>query len=329
MPGSGPLPVDVPGVVSGWDALLARFGTISMAQALGPAIGFARDGFPVAELMAVEWQASVERLTADPAAARTFLPNGTAPVMGEIFANPRLARSLELIARDGKDAFYAGPIAQAIAADMQARDGLLTAQDLADHTADWVETISTSYRGVDVHEMPPSTQGIVALEMLNILEGFDIAAMGHNSADCLHVVAEAKKIAFADRGAWLADRAFMPGPVLTTLLSKAYAAARRAEIDLTKAGTYAAGALAAGPPRPPTSPIATAATRSTSAPPTARATSSRSSSRSSPASAPASSPATPASRCTTAAPASRSSPAIPTRSARASGHCTRWCRRCC
>ena len=245
MPGSGPLPVDVPGVVSGWDALLSRFGTISMAQALDPAIGFARDGFPVAELMAVEWQASVERLTADPAAARTFLPHGTAPVMGEIFANPRLARSLELIARDGKDAFYAGPIAQAIAADMQARDGLLTAQDLADHTADWVETISTSYRGVDVHEMPPSTQGIVALEMLNILEGFDIAAMGHNSADCLHLVAEAKKIAFADRGAWLADRAFMPGPVLATLVSKAYAAARRAEIDLTKAGTYAAGALAA------------------------------------------------------------------------------------
>jgi gamma-glutamyltranspeptidase/glutathione hydrolase len=242
VPGNGPLPVDVPGVVSGWDALLARFGTMTMADALAPAIGCARDGFPVAELMAAEWQASAERLAADPAAARTFLPGGTAPVMGEVFTNPRLAHSLELLARDGAAAFYSGPIAQAIAADMRARNGLLTAQDLADHSAEWVETISTRYRGVDVHEMPPSTQGVVALEMLNILEGFDIAAMGHNSADYLHVVAEAKKIAFADRGAWLADRAFMPGDVLATLLSKDYAATRRAEIDLARAGAYASAA---------------------------------------------------------------------------------------
>jgi gamma-glutamyltranspeptidase/glutathione hydrolase len=246
MPGSGPLPVTVPGVVSGWEALLTRFGTRSMAEALAPAIAFARDGFPVAELMAGEWQAAVQRLAADPAAARTFLPTGRAPVMGEVFANPRLARSLELIARDGAAAFYTGPIAQAIAADMQSRDGLITAQDLASHTAEWVETISTRYRGVDVHEMPPSTQGVVALEMLNILEGFDIAAMGHNSADYLHVVAEAKKIAFADRGAWLADRRHMPAAALRTLLSKDYAAARRAEIDMAAARTYGAASLTAG-----------------------------------------------------------------------------------
>ncbi len=243
MPADGPLTVDVPGVVSGWDALLTRYGTISMAQALAPAIGYARDGFPVAELMAAEWREAVPKLMADAATAATFLPHGTPPSMGEIFANARLATSLELIAKGGKDAFYLGPLAQAIAADMNARGGLLTAQDLADHTVDWVDTISANYRGYDVHEMPPSTQGFVALEMLNILEGFDIRAMGHNSADYLHVVTEAKKIAFSDRGAYLADRAFVPKDTLTTLLSKGYAALRRKDIDMRKAGTFRAGAL--------------------------------------------------------------------------------------
>ncbi len=243
MPADGPLTIDVPGVVSGWDALLTRFGTISMAHALAPAIGYARDGFPVAELMAEEWREAVTKLSADAAASATFLPRGTPPAMGEIFANPRLAKSLELIAKDGKDAFYTGPLAQAIAADMRIRNGLITAQDLAEHTVDWVDTISANYRGYDVHELPPSTQGFVALEMLNILEGFDIAAMGHNSADYLHVVTEAKKIAFADRGAYLADRAFVPKDALATLMSKAYAATRRQDIDTRKAGTYRAGAL--------------------------------------------------------------------------------------
>jgi gamma-glutamyltranspeptidase/glutathione hydrolase len=246
MPGEGVLAVNVPGVVSGWDALLTRFGTISMHDAVQPAIGYARDGFPVAELMAVEWQNAAERLAKDPHTKATFLPNGIAPVMGELASNPRLATSLELIARDGRDAFYRGPIAQAIAADMQARRGLVTAKDLADHTVDWVDTISVNYRGVDVHEMPPSTQGVVALEMLNILEGFDIRALGHNSADYLHVVTEAKKIAFADRGAYLADRAFMPTNALATLLSKGYAATRRSEIDMTRTGTYGAGVLPGG-----------------------------------------------------------------------------------
>jgi gamma-glutamyltranspeptidase/glutathione hydrolase len=243
MPADGPLTVDVPGVVSGWQALLTRFGTSSMAQALGPAIAHARDGFPVAELVANEWTAAAPRLARDPAAAATFLPAGAAPRMGALFANPRLARSLALIAEGGADAFYRGPLAEAIAADMRARDGLLTAADFAAHTAEWVEPIQTRYRGVDVHEMPPSTQGIVALEMLNILEGLDIAALGHNSADALHVVAEAKKIAFADRGAWLADRGHMPPPALAQMLSKDYAAARRGEIDMRHARAYAAGAL--------------------------------------------------------------------------------------
>ncbi|MGD9904226.1 MAG: gamma-glutamyltransferase [Vicinamibacterales bacterium] len=245
MPGSGPLAVDVPGVVSGWAALLGRFGTFSLADALAPAIGYARDGFPVAELMAAEWADAAARLAADAAAARTFLPGGRAPVMGEIFRNPRLADSLALVAAGGEDAFYRGPIAAAIADDMRARDGLLAAADLAAHRAEWVETIHTTYRGVTVHEMPPSTQGFVALEMLNILEGYDVAALGHNSADLLHLVCEAKKIAFADRGAWLADREYVPPDLLAMLVSKDYAAVRRREIDPRVAGTYRPGRPAA------------------------------------------------------------------------------------
>lgn len=235
MPLRGPLVVDVPGVVEGWHQLLTRFGTIDLGAALEPAIAFARDGFPVAELMANEWRENEPILAADPATAATFLPNGRPPRLGEIYSNPRLARSLESIAREGRDAFYRGSIAHAIAADMTSRGGLLDARDLADHTADWVTPISTSYRGFDLLEMPPSTQGFVALEMLNIMEGFDIGALGHNSADYLHVVSEAKRIAFADRGAWLADRQHMPKGALERLISKDYAAARRAEIDMGRA----------------------------------------------------------------------------------------------
>ena len=258
--------------------------------------------------------------------------------MGAMFRNPRLADSLARIAAEGKDAFYTGALARAIAADLQARGGLLTADDLAAHTADWVDTISTTYRGYAVHELPPSTQGFVALEMLNILEGFDISAMGHNSADHLHVVAEAKKIAFADCEAYLADRAFVPPSVLATLVSKEYAARRRQDIDMARAGRIAPArwtqrrqprrsGLRPAATAVTVATVATVATPSTSPPPTARATSSRSSSRCSAASVPASSPATPASPCTTAARASRSRLGIPTRSGRASDRCTPWCRR--
>jgi len=246
MPGSGPLPVDVPGVVEGWHQLLSRFGTIGLSKALQPAIGYARDGFPVQEIMAAEWVANVPKLSADPAAKRTFLPDGRPPGEGEIFANPNLARTLERIAEEGRDAFYTGAIARAIVADLQARDGLLEMRDFADHRADWVEPIRTTYRGYDVVEMPPSTQGFVALEMLNLMEGFDLKAMGHNSADYLHLVSEAKKLAFADRAAYLADRDAMPKDALARLISKEYAGRRRGEIDMTHAGTYKAGALPGG-----------------------------------------------------------------------------------
>ena len=241
MPVSGPLPVDVPGVVEGWHQLLDRFGTLTLSSALQPAIGYARDGFPVQQLMAAEWAASVAVLSADPAAARTFLPGGRAPREGELFANPNLARSLEQIAADGREAFYIGAIARAIVSDLQARDGLLELGDFADHAADWVEPIRTSYRGYEILEMPPSTQGFVALEMLNVMEGFDVAAMGHNSADYLHLVSEAKKLAFADRSAYLADRHAMSPGALELLISKAYAARRRSEIDDHRARTYRGG----------------------------------------------------------------------------------------
>ena len=231
MPLRGPLTVDVPGVVEGWHQLLERFGTISLADAIAPAIGYANDGFPVAELMANEWKDNAATLAADPAAAATFLPSGTPPTHGDLFTNPRLARTLEAIARVGRDAFYQGSIAEAIVADMKARGGLLAMQDFADHRADWVEPIATNYRGHDLLEMPPSTQGFVALEMLNLMEGFDIRSFGHNSADYLHVVSEAKRIAFADRGAFLADRDHMPNGALKTLISKEYAAERRRDID--------------------------------------------------------------------------------------------------
>ena len=235
MPLRGPLVVDVPGVVEGWHQLLTRFGTIDLGAALAPAIGFAHDGFPVAELMASEWRNNEPLLAADPATAATFLPRGASPRLGEIFANPRLARSLETIAKNGRDAFYTGSIAAAIVSDLQSRGGLLELGDFADHLADWVEPIATSYRGVEVLEMPPSTQGFVALEMLNIMEGYDVRSLGHNSADYLHVISEAKRIAFADRAAFLADRDHMPKGALQRLISKDYAASRRRDISMSKA----------------------------------------------------------------------------------------------
>ena len=244
IPGSGPLAVDVPGVVEGWSQMLSRFGTSPISKVLQPAIGYARDGFGVHEIVASDWAAAERTLSRDPAAAKTFLPAGRAPRPGEIFQNENLAKSLELIAKEGRDAFYKGALAQAIAADMKSRDGLIDLEDLAAHQADWVEPISTNYRGYDVLEMPPSTQGFVALEMLNLMEGFDVKAMGHNSADYLHLVAEAKKVAFADRAAYLADRGSMPKGALQMLISKDYAAKRRPEINMQKAAaSYPAGGL--------------------------------------------------------------------------------------
>jgi gamma-glutamyltranspeptidase/glutathione hydrolase len=247
VPGQGLYAVTVPGALAGWVELLEKHGTISLARALEPAIRYARDGFPVAEIIANEWEDATKWLAADAAAAAVFLPGGRAPKPGEVFRNPDLAKTLEAVAAGGRDVFYKGAVAQAIAQLMQQRGGFVTLDDLARHRADWVDPITTRYRGYDVYEMPPNTQGFVALEMLNILEGFDIKALGHNSADYLHLVAEAKRIAFADRAAYLSDFDHVRPEVLKTLISKDYAVTRRAEIDRTKAAAeYKPGAFAAG-----------------------------------------------------------------------------------
>ena len=244
IPYRGVLSVTVPGVVDGWAELLARHGTISLARALQPAIEYATSGFAVSEIIATQWRGVEGVLARDEAAARTFLVGGHAPKAGEVFSNPALGASLRLIAEKGRDAFYRGPIAQAIAADVARRGGLLEAADFAAHHSDWVEPISTTYRGHQVFEMPPNTQGFVALEMLNILEGFDLRALGHNSAAFLHLLVEAKRIGFADRDAWLADPDRVPPARLQRLISKEYAAQRRREIDPSRASAaYRAGAV--------------------------------------------------------------------------------------
>jgi gamma-glutamyltranspeptidase/glutathione hydrolase len=257
IPYRGVLSVSVPGVVDGWHELLAKHGTISLARALEPAIGYARDGFAVSEIIAHQWKASERVLSQDPAAAAAFLPGSRAPAAGDVFRNPQLATTLEQIARGGRDAFYKGPIADAIAADMKERNGLVTAADLAAHRSDWLTPLSTTYRGYEVLELPPNTQGIVALQMLNILEGFDIKSLGHNSAAYLHHLVEAKRIAFADRAAWLADLQAVPAEALKKMLSKEYAAERRREIDPNRAAQgYNPLTLPGGAPIPEDPPVA-------------------------------------------------------------------------
>jgi gamma-glutamyltranspeptidase / glutathione hydrolase len=251
IPYRGELSVSVPGTVDGWHELLANHGTRTLPQALEPAIRYARDGYAVSEIIARGWQGQVKTLSSDPAAAATFLIDGRAPEANAVVRNPNLASSLELIAKGGRDAFYRGPIAQAIAADMKARNGLLTEADFAAHRSDWVEPISTTYRGYEVLELGPNTQGIVALQMLNILEGFDLKAMGHNSADYLHHLVEAKRIAFADRNAWIADADAMPAEALKRMLSKEYAAERRKEIVPGKAAESYQPLSIAGRTTPP------------------------------------------------------------------------------
>jgi gamma-glutamyltranspeptidase/glutathione hydrolase len=253
VPNAGVLSVTVPGVVEGWSELLSKLGTIPMSKAVAPAIEYARNGYAVSEIISGQWKSSEKKLAADPVTAATFLPNGHPPQPGEIFANPHLAATLEAIGKGGRDAFYKGPIARAIVADMKKRDGLLDERDFTDHHADWTQPISTSYRGYDVYEMPPNTQGLTVLEMLNILEGFDVKSMGYNSAEYLHVFVEAKRIAFADRAAYDADPDAVPAAVLKTLISKEYAATRRKEInparaaEAYKAGTINGATPSAGP----------------------------------------------------------------------------------
>jgi gamma-glutamyltranspeptidase / glutathione hydrolase len=225
IPPRGPLPVSVPGTVDGWFELHGRFGKLPMKDVLAPAIGYARDGFPVTEVIAEGWARNARLLKDYPNFAATFMPNGKAPAKGEMFRNPLLADTLGAIAAGGRDAFYRGDIARRIEKYMRANGGYLTAADLAAHRSEWVAPVSTNYRGYDVWELPPNTQGIAALQMLNILEAHDIKSMGFGSAEYLHLFVEAKKLAFEDRARYYADPQFAKIP-LQGLLSKSYAARR-------------------------------------------------------------------------------------------------------
>lgn len=241
VPSYGPLPVSVPGAVDGWFELHGRFGRLPMKEVLDPAIGYAREGFPVSELIAYSMQKAVPNLERYPGFRETYMPNGRAPRKGEIFKNPNLAATLEKIAAGGRDAFYKGDIARAIDAYMRRNGGFLRYEDLAAHKSEWVEPVSVSYRGYDVWELPPNSQGIAALQMLNILEGYDLKSLGFGSPQAVHLFLEAKKLAFEDRARFYADPEFNRIP-LRSLLSKEYAAERRKLIDLKKAAkTYDAG----------------------------------------------------------------------------------------
>ena len=235
IPPTGPLPVSVPGAVDGWFELHAKFGKLPMKELLAPAISYARNGFPVTEVIAEGWERNARKCWQKyPGFAETYMPNGRAPAKGEMFRNPLLANTLSAIAEGGRDAFYKGDIARRIEAYMRANGGYLTAADLAAHHSEWVEPVSTNYRGYDVWELPPNTQGVAALQMLNILEAYDLKSMGFGSADYLHVFIEAKKLAFEDRAHFYADPEFAKIP-LKGLLSKDYAAKRRALIELDRA----------------------------------------------------------------------------------------------
>ena len=236
IPDEGPLSWSVPGCVSGWDDLLRRFGSRSLAEVLQPAIGYAEQGFPVSEIIARDWQSAAEDLARWPASAETFLPGGRAPAVGQVFRNPRLAATYRALAAGGADAFYRGEVARQIVEFSQANGGYFSARDFAEHRNDWVEPVSTSYRGYDVWELPPNGQGIAALQMLNLLEGYDVAALGPGSPEYLHLLVEAKKLAFADRAKFYSDPAFNQLPV-AELIGKPYAERRRRLIDRARAAT--------------------------------------------------------------------------------------------
>ena len=234
IPAYGPLPVTVPGCVDGWFALHARFGVLPMSDLLAPAIRYAREGFPLTALIAHYWQGNVRSLQKWPGMTETFTINGTSPRAGTVFRNPDLANCYARLATEGRDAFYRGDIARAVVAIVKELGGYLSLRDLQDHHSEWVEPVSTNYRGYDVWALPPNGQGIATLQILNLLEGYDLRAMGFGSADTLHTFVEAKKLAFADRARFYADPAFHKLPV-DTLISKPYAAQRRALIDPNKA----------------------------------------------------------------------------------------------
>ncbi len=226
IPPYGPLPVTVPGCVDGWFELHDKFGVLPMTDVLAPAIRYAEEGFPVSELIAYYWGLSVPTRKDQPNFLATFTRDGHAPVKGDVWRNEALARTLTTVAQGGRDAFYKGEIAQTIARTVQNAGGFLSYEDLASHHSEWVQPVSTNYRGVDVWELPPNGQGIAALQILNILEGYPLKQWGFGSVEHIHHFLEAKKLAFEDRARFYADMDFAKVPV-QGLISPSYAAERR------------------------------------------------------------------------------------------------------
>ena len=234
IPGSGLLCWSVPGCVAGWEDLRSRFGTLPLADILAPAIQYGEEGFAVTEIIANGWKAFTPVMQRWPDSAKTYMPGGRAPGEGEIFRNPRLAASYRGIAKNGPAAFYRGSIAQQIVSFSDSHEGYFSLKDLEDHHSDWVEPVSTNYRGYDVWELPPNGQGIAALQMLNLIEPYDVRKMGRGSAEWFHLFVEAKKLAFADRSKFYADPDFAQLPV-KQLISKPYAAERGKLLDMAHA----------------------------------------------------------------------------------------------
>jgi len=246
IPARGPLPVSVPGAVDGWFELHGKFGSLPMEEILQPAIDYANNGFPVSELIAYYMEGGARGLAKYKNFKETYMPNGATPKKGEIFKNPRLANTLSKIAKGGRDAFYKGDIAKTIATYMKEQGGFLNEKDLADHKSEWIEPVSTNYRGYDVWELPPNGQGIAALQMLNILEPYDIKSMGFDSPEYVHTFLEAKKLAYEDRAKYYADPDFNKIPV-QELISKAYGKERQKLINDNRAAKrYEPGELTAG-----------------------------------------------------------------------------------
>lgn len=244
MPAVGIHTVTVPGAVDGWDKLLMRFGRKQFADVLAPAIHYAEEGFPVTEWSGGRWVGSADSLRGDPEAVRALLPNGRAPRFGEIFKNPDLAWSMRQIAAEGRAAFYEGEVAKRIVEKSRQLGGAMSLADLAEFSSEWVEPISTSYHGWTVYEIPPNGQGIAALSMLNLMEGFPLADWGHNQPNTLHAMIESKKLAYADMLRYVADQRFSSVPV-EGMLSKEYARQRMELIDMERAN------CSVGPGEPP------------------------------------------------------------------------------
>ncbi len=241
-PEFGPLPVTVPGAVAGWSELHKKFGKLPIKRLFKPTIAYAREGFPVTETIAYYFTLNKQRFQDYPNFKEVWMANGDVPKTGEIFKNPALGNTLETLADKGLSEFYTGDIARITADFIQAQGGFLSYDDLASYRPEWVQPISTDYRGYEVWELPPNTQGLATLQILNILEGFNLAELGLYSTEYIHLFIEAKKLAFADRAKFYADPRFAKLPI-ETLLSKDYATKRRQEINPKKAALVDASGL--------------------------------------------------------------------------------------